>query len=249
MPSLDLIMPGPPEPPDLDIAVSEALLRAVAAGGRGPVLRLWRPAAAVAFGRLDALRPGFAAACAAARRHGFEPVVRVAGGHAAAYDRESLVVDAVTPQEGTTTGLTARFEAAAAMLREALTGLGLDARVGRLEGEYCPGSHSLNLGGQLKVAGIAQRVVKGAALTSAVVTVGSGDAVRRVIAAVYAALDIAIDPALTGALQDVAPGLGVGEVQAAVLAAHRRRATLTPAPPGAELRAAAEALRGRHAVP
>jgi octanoyl-[GcvH]:protein N-octanoyltransferase len=248
MTTLDLITSGPSAPADLEMACSEALLRAVAAGRRPATLRILRPAPTVAFGRLDALGPGFAAAVEGARGHGFQPVVRVAGGHAAAYDPGSLVVEAVTPQAGAVTGLQDRFDDAAAALLEALLALGLDARVGRLDGEYCPGAHSLNVGGRLKVAGIAQRVVKGAALTSAVLTVGSGDLVRRVVADVYDALGIAIDPAVTGALQDVAPALEPGAVQDAVLAAYARRAGLRPVAMDGDLLAAAEALRGRHAV-
>jgi octanoyl-[GcvH]:protein N-octanoyltransferase len=248
MTTLDLITSGPSAPADLEMARSEALLRAVAARRRPGTLRVLRPRPTVAFGRLDALRPGFAGAVQLARGHGFEPVVRVAGGHAAAYDPGSLVVDVVTPQAGTVTGLQDRFDAAASVLLEALLAVGVEARVGRLDGEYCPGAHSLNVGGRLKVAGIAQRVVKGAALTSAVVTVASGPLVRRVVAEVYGALGIAIDPAVTGALQDVAPALEPDAVQAAVLAAYARRADLRPAAWDAELLAAAEALRGRHAV-
>jgi lipoate-protein ligase A len=248
MTTLDLITSGPSAPADLEMACSEALLRAVAAGRRPGTLRILRPAPTVAFGRLDALRPGFAAAVDLARGHGFDPVVRVAGGHAAAYDPGSLVVEEVTPQAGTVTGLQDRFDRAAAVLLEALLALGVDARVGRLDGEYCPGAHSLNVGGRLKVAGIAQRVVKGAALTSAVVTVGSGALIRRVVADVYDALGIAIDPQVTGAVQDVAPALDPGAVQDALLAAYRRRAALQPAAWDADLLAAAEALRGRHAV-
>ena len=56
-----------------------------------PAHRPWRGAAGgpalpaaptLAFGRLDALRPGFAEAGHAARDAGFEPIVRLAGGHA-----------------------------------------------------------------------------------------------------------------------------------------------------------------------
>ena len=71
--------------------------RAGRAGQRGcrstSVLRVYRPAPTVAFGRLDRLRPGFGAAVAAARRHGFEPVLRAPGGHAVAYHEGCLGFD------------------------------------------------------------------------------------------------------------------------------------------------------------
>jgi octanoyl-[GcvH]:protein N-octanoyltransferase len=245
---LDLIASGPPLAADHDMALSEALLRAVAAGERPPTLRLSRPAPTLAFGRLDALRPGFGAACAIAREHGFAPVLRVAGGHAAAYDPESLVVDELTPHEGLVAGMQERFGRAAGLLAEALRGVGVDARVGELPGEYCPGAYSLHVAGRGKVAGIAQRVVRGGALTSAVVTVGGGGRIRAVIAAVYAALGIEIDPALTGALQDADPALTPDAVQAAVIAAYARGAALVPAAADGALLARAQALRARHAL-
>src|SRR6185295_10261076 len=71
-----LVRDGFPGDPALEVAVGHALLRRVARGEIGPTLRVYRPGATVAFGRLDRLRPGFAAAVVAARAHGFEPVLR-----------------------------------------------------------------------------------------------------------------------------------------------------------------------------
>ena len=70
----------------LELAISHALLTRVAAGELPSTLRIYRPAPAVAFGKLDTLRPGYAAAVDAARAHGYEPVLRLPGGHAAAYN-------------------------------------------------------------------------------------------------------------------------------------------------------------------
>ena len=120
--------------------------------------------------------------------------------------------------------------------------------MGELPGEYCPGAYSLHVAGRGKVAGVAQRVVRGGALTSAVVTVGGGARIRAVIAAVYAALGLEIDPALTGALQDAEPALTPDAVQAAVIAAYARGAALVPAAADGALLARAQALRTRHAI-
>ena len=77
-----------------------------------------------------------------------------------------------------TAGLQARFEAQSALLRDALAGLGADARIGELAGEYCAGAHSINLGGRIKVVGIAQRAIRHGALTTAVIVVGGGGRLR-----------------------------------------------------------------------
>ena len=64
---------------DLDWAMDElAVFRAAAAEGRAldDLIRVYVPEPTVAFGQRDARLPGFAAAAAAARAHGFEPAVR-----------------------------------------------------------------------------------------------------------------------------------------------------------------------------
>lgn len=206
---------------DDDPAHSEALLRRVAARAEPATARLYRPRPTVAFGRLDTLRGGFVAARDAAREHGFAPVVRSVGGRAAAYTDEAVVYEELTPHDGLAVGLEARFESFAGRLAEALRSLGADARVGEVPGEYCPGRFTVNAGGRLKLAGVAQRVVSGGALVSAAIVIGDGDRVRDVLVAVYGALDIAWDPATAGALEDVVPGVGVSDVLAALRRAAR----------------------------
>ena len=56
----------------------------------------------------------------------------------------------------------------------------------------------------MKVAGIAQRVVKGAALISTAVLVDAGPSLRAVLVDVYAALGIDWRPRTAGSLADVA---------------------------------------------
>jgi lipoate-protein ligase A len=207
-----------PDVPALDIAVSNALLTRVAHGELEPTARLYRPAATLAFGRLDELRPGFDIARARARDHGYEPIVRLAGGHAAAYDRESLIYEEITPERDVTAGLHDRFGEVAALLADALDELGVDARVGEIPGEYCPGSYTVSAAGRIKLVGTAQRAVRGGALVSAFVLVAGGARLRAALVDVYDALELAWDPATAGALADVAPGISMEDVEEAILA-------------------------------
>lgn len=238
-----LITAALPEDPVLDVALSDALLREVAAGRREPVLRVFRPGAAVAFGRLDALRPGFPLACARARELGFTPLVRSVGGHAAVYDGRSVVVEHVTHEADTTAALQDRFAAQAALVRDVLADAGADARIGELRGEYCPGAHSVNVGGRIKVAGIAQRLIRHGSLTSAVIVVGGGDLVREAVTSVYGALGLDVDPATAGALDDVLPGVTADAIAERVRAAYGAG---PPVAPDAGLLAAAGELTDRH---
>jgi octanoyl-[GcvH]:protein N-octanoyltransferase len=244
---VDLLSEGFPGRAAYELAVTDALLARVARGERAPALRLFRPAPAVAFGKLDALRPGFGAACAAARRHGFEPVLRLGGGHAAAFDEGSLVVDEVTAQPHAAQGLQARFERVTGVLAGMLAGFAADVRIGELPGEYCAGSWSVSVGGRTKVAGTAQRVVRGAALVTAVVVVSGGARIRAVLDEVYAALALDWDPATAGALEDAAPGVEPGAVAGALAAAWG--APLEEATLDVGTLALAEELEERHRLP
>jgi octanoyl-[GcvH]:protein N-octanoyltransferase len=246
---LQLITASTPAEPVLDIALSHALLDDVAAGRRGDVLRIYRPGPTAAFGRLDMLRPGFAAASAVARGLGLEPVVRSAGGHAAPYDDRSLVVEHIVMAPEVTAGLEERFSGLSSRLDDVLTGLGAAARVGELPGEYCPGAHSIHVDGRLKVAGIAQRAVRGGALTGAVLTVGGGPELRAMIAAIYAALELDVDAATAGALDEALPGVTPDVVADAIRESYAAGGGLVPAAPDPALLDAARALIPRHAVP
>jgi octanoyl-[GcvH]:protein N-octanoyltransferase len=224
-----VVREGFPDDPALDVAVGHALLEAAARGAVGPTLRVYRPGATLAFGRLDRLRPGFGAAVAAARAHGFTPVLRQPGGHAAAYDSGSLCLDDVRPKTEALPALQARFEAAAELLAGALRAVGVDARVGEVPGEYCPGQWTVNARGRVKLVGTAQRLVRGGSLLGVVVLVRGGARVRAVLEDVNAALGIEWDPVTAGAAEDDVPGLSVDDVERAVLDAYGATAAGPPA--------------------
>jgi lipoate-protein ligase A len=215
--------------PALDVALPHALIGLVASGQRQPVIRCYRPAATVAFGRRDRFLPGFAAAAAAARRQGFAPVVRGAGGRAAAYDGGCLIFDEIMPAADSIAGIHERFAGEARRQADALRRLGVDARVGEVPGEYCPGEFSVNARGRVKLIGAAQRIVRGAWLLSSVVVVHGADRIRGVLQAVYGALELEWDPASVGDVSNEAPGVGVEEVRAALLAEYSERYRLLPA--------------------
>jgi octanoyl-[GcvH]:protein N-octanoyltransferase len=234
------------EDPVLDLTLAAALLEQVASGRRGPVVRVYRPAPTVAFGRRDSFLEGFERAAAAATRAGFTPAIRSAGGRAAAYHQECLVIDEVVPARDAMAEVDARFAAEAESHAHALRGLGIDARVGEVPGEYCPGRFSVNARGQTKLIGAAQRIVSGAWLFSTVVVVGGAGRVRAVLEEVYAALALSWDPASVGSVEDEVPGITLAEVQGALLAPLGVRYHLTPAAVGEAEREAARQLSRRH---
>jgi lipoate-protein ligase A len=204
---VDLVTTSTEGDPAADMALTESMLRAVAAGTGREAIRIFRPGAAVAFGRSDRVRRGFPSASRAAVAHGRTPVIRLAGGHAAPYDPDCVVVEIVRREATMLGGIDERYGALSELLREALAGHGVEVEIGERPGEYCPGRFSLHLAGGPKVAGIAQRIIKGASLTSAVLVVAGGDGLRATIEDVYAALELPVDVRLAGALSDGYPGL------------------------------------------
>lgn len=214
---------------DVDLNYALELLNEVKTEAREAMLRFYRPEPTVAFGQRDAKLPGFPAAEEAARKNGFLPVVRKAGGRAAAYHQGTLVVDHIQREDDAILGAKARFAFFAELFTQALTSLGVDAGVGEIPGEYCPGEFSVYGRGtahSIKLVGTAQRVVAGAWLFSSVIVVENSAPIRAVLTDTYAALSLDWDPATAGAAEDLRPGLTVDDVEAAVLAAYAQHAEL-----------------------
>lgn len=234
----------------LDMALASAMLRRVSRGGAGPMLRVYRPTSrVVAFGRRDVRLAGFSDAVSAVRRAGFSPCVRASGGRAVAYTTDALVVDHVSPDPQWPSGLEDRFAGFGDLWAGVLGRFGVDARVGEVPGEYCPGSHSVNARGTVKLVGTAQRMVRGAWLFSAVLVVDGAPELRPLLRDVYAALELPFDDASVGALAEEAPSASLDAVESAVLDAYAARWDLTPAPFPEGLAEAARLLLREHSVP
>jgi octanoyl-[GcvH]:protein N-octanoyltransferase len=156
----------------------------------------------VAFAKQDAVAPGFAAAVREARAGGFEAVLRLAGGRAAVFHERTIALAHAVPHPEPRAGIHARFERTANLIVRALRGVGVDAHVGEVPGEYCPGGYSVNARRAVKLAGIGQRVVAGASHMGGVIVVGDAARVRDVLVPVYDALRLDWDPATVGAVDD-----------------------------------------------
>jgi octanoyl-[GcvH]:protein N-octanoyltransferase len=246
---LRLLRDGCPRNPAFGTALSAAILQRVAATELPETARLGTPGRIVTFGRRDVVSDGYPAAVAAARKADYEAVQRIAGGRAAAYNGQALNLSHAYRDLNPAAGTQKRFTAMAELVRGALAGLGIDARIGAVPGEYCPGAFSVNAGGRLKLAGIGQRMIKGGAHVGCVIVCGASEELRQVLVPVYAALGIDWDPATTGSVEDEAPGVTSADVESALLAGLGERFELHEAEidPGT-LELAAE-LEPRHRSP
>lgn len=217
--SFDLFLEGFPDEPALDLAVSAVLHQEVAAGSLGPSIRIHPASRMVVFGRRDTHEPGYPEAVRIAREHGFTPVERLAGGRAAIFHAGTVGISVVTPELDSTVGIRERFSVVAETTVEALRSLGIDARVGAVPGEYCPGEFSVNARGVSKLAGYAQRLVRGAAHVTGVIVVDDPAGINEVLEPVYAALGLALDPSTTGSVTTEVNGIDRAEFTRAFIEA------------------------------
>jgi lipoate-protein ligase A len=157
---------------------------------------------ALALSRLDELRPGADAAQAVAHDAGIETIRRVSGGHAVVLGPGSLCVG-FAERAQTFDGTQERYERLSNALIDAFAAVGVSAENGELDGEWCPGSWSVHAG-EVKLAGLAQRAIKGAAWTDAVVDLAPDRTQRSVLTHVYAALGLELDQRRVASVTEVA---------------------------------------------
>ena len=205
----------------LELAVAHALVRRASTGELTEALRIYRPAApVVVFGRRDTRLPGFAAAVLAARAAGFEPLVRAVGGRPVAYTTQALVIDHVKHEPLAPDGLETRFQYYGTLYADILRELGIDARVGAVPGEYCPGAHSVNARGVVKLVGTGQRVVRNAWLFSTLIVLGDDDVLRDLLTEIYRLLELPFDPVSVGSLASETDDLDFAALERRVIAAY-----------------------------
>jgi octanoyl-[GcvH]:protein N-octanoyltransferase len=210
-----LIRQSAPGPDDLERSVE--LLRSVASGEirEERVLRLYRPVATLALTRRESRMPGFAAASEAAVRRGFAPAIRPTGGRAVAYDGSCLVFDLIS-RDDATLDPSDYFARAGNSIVHALRSLGVDARLGEVAGEYCPGEYSINARGVVKLVGTSQRAVRGARMLSGMLAFGAVERFVAVLLEANAALGLEWDPATFGTMLVEAPGVSRQAVEDAL---------------------------------
>jgi octanoyl-[GcvH]:protein N-octanoyltransferase len=232
-PVVRLIRESFPDPPALDTAISHAILRCVSEGAEPQTLRVHRPGPIVAFGPLDRLSPGYERAVLAAHSRGFGAVQRLAGGRAAVFHEQTIAFSWAIPDPQPRLHIERRFREVSGIVTAALRDLGVDARVGEVPGEYCPGEHSVNARGKTKLVGVGQRILLGAAHVGGVVVVAESDRVRDVLVPVYRELGLSWDPGTVGSVEDEMAGISWDDVAEAILSRFRGSFSLVeePLPP------------------
>jgi octanoyl-[GcvH]:protein N-octanoyltransferase len=220
----------------------------VAAGELPETLRIAHPGTTVAFAKRDVVAPGYEAAVRAAREHGFEATLRLAGGRAAIFHDGTMEIGHAVPDDEPRAGIHERFRQTAERLARALATLGVDARVGEIAGEYCPGRYSVNARGAVKLAGIGQRVVGGGSHTGVVLVIDGEERINEVLAPVYAALGLDWAPAVTGSVRSEEASATWERVSDVLVTEYARDYDIVEADLDSETLALANELAAEHRV-
>ena len=189
-----------------DLNASTRLISMVAASPElGRIVRIYRPAPTVAFSGLESRLSGFLDAVGEAAAFAFEPVVRPAGGRMVALDQNWIILDIITPEIEKTFSNREIYLDYGAEIVNVLREFGIDANLGPVDGEYCPGDYSINARGKIKLVGTAQRVRRGARLFSACMPISISYSVATLFERVNATLGLEWNPETLGGLNDEAP--------------------------------------------
>jgi octanoyl-[GcvH]:protein N-octanoyltransferase len=182
--------------PEDGFGLQQVVLREVASAGRDPTALMWTSSRYVGATRPETCLPGFEEARRAAEALGFPVLVRNSGGGAVAANEGSISFSLTFPVEDLRHGLFERYAEGAGLVAAALRRVGVDAEGGEVDGEFCPGAHSIRSGGSrgVKHAGLAQRVTRRAARLEALILVSNTAELIPVLERFYSALRVSFRP-------------------------------------------------------
>ena len=188
--------------PEDGFGLQQAVLEEVASGERGPTALMWTSSRYVGVTRPETRLPGFEKAARAVEDLGFPVLVRNSGGGAVAANEGSISFSLTFPVENLRHGLFERYLEGVELVAAALRRTGVEAEGGAVEGEFCPGAHSVRSGGPrgVKHAGLAQRVTRRAARLEGLILVSETGELVPVLQRFYGALELPFRPGSLGDL-------------------------------------------------
>lgn len=211
--------------PTADLTLTTRLLNLVANNHEiGSVVRVYRPAPTVAFSGIERRMPRFGEAVGEALAFGFEPVIRPAGGRMVALDQQWLVMDVITPETIKSDSRNV-YLSEGKKLVDLLGSLGVQAGLGAVAGEYCPGDYSINARGDVKIVGTAQRVVRGARLFSASIPMSISSDVGQMFDRVNALLGLDWNNRTLGSIEKESPEVSIEGLEQALISVFAPDAT------------------------
>ena len=186
--------------PEDGLGLQQAVLEDVSSGAAGPTALIWTSSPYVGATRPETRMQGFPDAAKLAEDLGFPVLVRNSGGGAVAANTGSLSFSLTLPVRDLRHGLFERYAEGVEIVAAALGRVGVAAEGGAVEGEFCPGEYSVRSGGLggVKHAGLAQRVMRGAARLEALILVRRTADLVPVLSGFYGALNLPFRPESVG---------------------------------------------------
>ena len=206
-----------PDSPAMDTAISHALLRNVSDGEIQQSFRLYQPRNLIAFGPQDITDPGFLKAVELGRSQGFDGIRRLVGGRAAMFHQGTLAFGLTLTDDQPRENIDKNFQLMTSLLLGALARLGVEAEIGPVIGEYCPGKYSINSQGKFKLAGIGQRLAKNATYIGGVISYQQNLIAEQILALVYSTLNLELDPNSFGNIKTISPTVSYNALAQAIL--------------------------------
>jgi octanoyl-[GcvH]:protein N-octanoyltransferase len=182
------------------------------------IIRLRRPRPTAAFSPQDTTHPDYHRIKEMARANGFEPIERGTGGRLTMFDEKALAITIIAPHADPQKYMMQRYTKFAGAIAAAMVNLGIDARIGELPNEYCPGKFSINAEGKVKLVGIAQRMIRNCYQMGAIIAVDRSENACTAIAEAYRAMGLPFDPATYGAISERAPHVTYDSVRNEIIA-------------------------------
>jgi octanoyl-[GcvH]:protein N-octanoyltransferase len=250
---MELLLPGRLEGATTAYGYVRAIFDQVAASERGPTVSITPSIRHVGVTRRDTFRPGFSDAVRASREEGYPVLVRGAGGGATAAHYGTFGFSIIRPSDRTEAhrGIRDRYDEAAALALGAFSRLGVRAEVGEVRAEFCPGDHSIRVGGWesgMKVVGIAQRVTRRATSVGGIVLVEGEEDLARILERVYGAMRLPFRRESVGSLRRAGSEAGVDEIIGAFAAEAALRYDATRVPLDEQTLALARSNGGAHLI-
>ena len=210
---MDLLVPGRFEDAVTAYGYVRTIFEQVASGERPATVSITPSTRHVGVTRRDTFRLGFTDAVRAANDEGYPVLVRSSGGGATAADAGTFGFSIIRPaREDLGRGIRERYDEAAALVLGALSRVGLTAEVGEVRDEFCPGDHSVRVGGWedgMKLCGIAQRLTNRATSVGGIVLVEGEEGLAQVLVKVYEALQLPFRPGSVGSARRAGSGASV----------------------------------------
>jgi octanoyl-[GcvH]:protein N-octanoyltransferase len=193
--------------------------------GDQAILRFRRPRPTAAFSPQDTTHPDYELVKQRAKARGFAPIERGTGGRLTLFDENALGITIIAPHAAPHAHMIKRYEVLSGAIALGLQKLGIDARVGELANEYCPGKYSVNAEGRIKLVGVAQRMNQRCLQMGAIVAVNRSEEACAGIAEAYRGMGLNFDSQTYGGITDLNPSITFADVRSALSDAVRTAIT------------------------